>query len=141
MDLHILIFWPLIVIKKNHIGVIKTNIFGKSNYTTLISEKKKRSRRGVKCVEIKKLKVTKPSVHRMYIRRYTILLVSCHQLTDNHYKIGQSLMLHSLKKDMGILTRFSSFMAGSVELEHTIDQPFLLFRSKKKSLTLKNADI
>ena len=42
-DLHILTFWPPIVISKVLITLwaIKTNISGKTNYTTLISEKKK----------------------------------------------------------------------------------------------------
>ena len=47
-DLHILIFWPPTVISKISItlGPIKTNILGKTNYTTSISEKKMHQNRG-----------------------------------------------------------------------------------------------
>ena len=40
-DLHILIFWPPKVISKyqSHGGWVKTHIFGKTNFTTLVSEK------------------------------------------------------------------------------------------------------
>ena len=56
-------------------------------------------------------------------------------LTGDNYKIGQSSMSHSFPKNVKILTKFTGFIACTVELVHTkimlLDQVYLFQSSKK----------
>ena len=41
------------------------------------------------------------------------------KVTGDHYRIGQNSGSHSFQNNVGILTKFSKFIACNVELVHT----------------------